>query len=112
MSTKLKCIVTGKTLVATKEYYQKKLDKVKSELELHQTYICKEAKDLLLKGFSIDQIRKQLNAPAELPVPDEKIIKNITTNEYGINRNTVFSNLTAFTHQETDPEVSNFLNNI
>lgn len=112
MSNKLKCIITGKVLIATKEYYMKKLEKAESEQHLHESYICKEAKDLLLKGFTVAQIRKQLNVVESLPEPKDSIIKEITTNEYGINRNTVFTNLTGFTHQETDPDVTSFLNNI
>lgn len=111
MSHKLQCIISGKTLVASKEYYQKKLEKAKSEQHLHATYICKEAKDLLLKGFSVSQIRKQLHVIQPLPEPDASILKEITTNEYGQNRNTVFLNLTGYTYQETDPSVINFLNN-
>jgi hypothetical protein len=112
MSTKLKCIITGKTLLAAKEYYDKKLEKAGSEEALHSTYICKEAKDLLLKGFTAKQIKKQLKITEDLPEPSKEIIKQITTNEYGLNRNTMFTGLTSFTHQETDPDVLDFLNNI
>ena len=112
MSTKLKCIITGKTLLAAKEYYDKKLEKAGSEEVLHATYICKEAKDLLLKGFTAKQIKKQLKITEDLPEPSKEIIKQITTNEYGLNRNTMFTGLTSFTHQETDPDVLDFLNNI
>jgi len=112
MSTKLKCIITGKTLIATKDYYDKKLQKAGSEETLHSTYICKEAKDLLLKGFNVQQVRKQLKTGEDLPEPAADIIKQITTNEYGLNRNTMFTGLTSFTSQETDPEVLDFLNNL
>lgn len=109
--SKLICIVTGKTLIPTKEYYQKKLEKAGSEQELNRTYICKEAKDMLKKGFTVDQIRKQLNVHAQLSEPAADVIKDIVSNEYGLNRNTVFTGLTSFTHEETDPEVLDFLNN-
>lgn len=111
MSTKLRCIVTGKTLVATKEYYSKKLQKAGSEENLHKTYICKEAKDLLLKGFTPAQIKTQLQINENIPEPDEAVIKQITTNEYGLSRNTMFSNLTSFSQPDTDTEVLDFLNN-
>jgi len=103
--------VTGKILIPTKEYYQKKLEKAGSEQELLRTYVCKEAKDLLKKGLSVEQVRKQLNSGSELPDPAADVIKSIVSNEYGLNRNTVFTGLTSFTHEETDPEVLDFLNN-
>ena len=109
---KLKCIVTGKVLNASLDYYQKKLEKAGSIEELNRTYVCKEAKDLLEKGLSVDQVRVRLEAPDNLPPVPEDIILTLTTNEYGLKKNTLFTELTAFTHQETDPEVADFINNI
>lgn len=109
--SKLTCIITGKVLVATPEYYKKKVEKAGSEQELLRTYVCKEAKDLLKQGLSVAQIRKQLNVQLTLPDPPADVIKSIASNEYGLSRNTVFTGLTSFTHEETDPEVLDFLNN-
>lgn len=109
---KLKCIITDRVLSATAEYYSKKLEKAGSEDELHRTYICKEARDLLLKGYGVDQIQKELGAPANMASVPADIIDQVTTNEYGLKRNTMFTELTSFTHQETDPEVRSFINNL
>lgn len=109
---KLKCIITGRVLTATADYYTKKLEKAGSEKELHRTYICKEAKDLLVKGFTIDNIRQQLGVEGEVTDVPPDVIKELTTNEYGIQRNTLFAEITSFTHQETDPDVLNFINNM
>ena len=109
---KLKCIITGRVLTATAEYYSKKLEKAGSEEELHRTYICREAKDLLLKGYNVDQIKKELGTDGDLPPVPTDVIDQITTNEYGLKRNTMFTELTSFTHQETDPEVRAFINNL
>lgn len=109
---KLTCIITGRTLNATLEYYTKKLEKAGSEEVLKQTYICKEAKELLEKGFTVDQIRKQLGAEDVLTPVSEEVIKQITTNEFGLKKNTLFSGISSFTHQETDPEVKDFINKI
>lgn len=109
---KLRCIVTGRTLTATADYYKKKLDKAGTEDELHRTYICKEAKDLLIKGFTVEQTRQQLGTEGEVGDVSSDIIKELTTNEYGLQRNTLFAEITSFTHQETDPDVANFINNI
>lgn len=109
---KLKCVVTGRVLTATLDYYNKKLEKAKSEEELLRTYICKEAKEMLLKGMTVDDIRGKIGVEQNLPEIDKSIIDNIIKNEYGLIRNTMFNGLTSFTHQETDLEVQNFINNI
>lgn len=109
---KLKCIITGRVLTAIADYYSKKLEKAGNEEELHRTYICKEAKDLLVKGYSVEQIQKELGVEGNLPPVPQDIIDQITTNEYGLKRNTMFTELTSFTHQETDPEVRAFINNL
>ena len=109
---KLRCIVTGRVLTATTEYYEKKLEKAGSEKELHRTYICKEAKDLLIKGYTVENVRQQLGIEGEVQEVPQDIIKDLTTNEYGIQRNTLFAEITSFTHQETDPDVLDFINNM
>ena len=110
---KLTCIITGRSLIAAADYYNKKLEKAGSVEELHRTYICKEAKDLLVKGFTIDKIRQQLGVEGivEDKVPDD-VIRSITTNEFGLKRNTMFAEISAFTRQETDPAVKDFINKI
>jgi len=109
---KLTCIITGRVLAATADYYTKKLEKAGSEENLKRTYICKEARDLLEKGFSVQDIRKQLDADDVKTVIPDDVIKDITTNEFGLKKSTLFSNISTFTHQETDPEVKDFINKI
>lgn len=111
-SKKLKCIVTGKTLLPSEDYYLKKVEKTGSEEKLHKEYICKEAKDLLYKGLTVEQVRKELNIKEELPEVDQKIIDNLFKDEYGIKRTTMFNSVTSYTHLETDIEVKKFINNI
>ncbi len=57
---KLTCVVTGKALVDTKQYYERKVKKVGNEEELHRTYVCREAKNLLIKGYDVDKIREMI----------------------------------------------------
>ena len=102
---KLKCIVTGRILTATTEYYKKKLDKAGTEEELHRSYICKEARDLLSQGYAVEQVRQQFKVTEELPAVPEDVLLALTTNEYGAKRNTMFTELTSFTHQSTDSDV-------
>ena len=57
---KLICNVTGRILQAGKEYYQKKIKQAGSEKELHRSYICREAKQLLKKGYDLKYIKQTL----------------------------------------------------
>jgi len=109
---KITCIIIGKTTLITKDYYDKKLEKCGGDEDfLKKTYICKEAKDLLLQGLTVQQIRKKYNID-NLPDVDLRYIESLTTNKYGIKKDTTFSTITSFTVFETDPEVKNFINNI
>lgn len=109
---KITCIVIGKTTLITKDYYDKKLEKCGGDEDLFKkTYICKEAKDLLLQGLTVDQIRKKYNVQ-NLPQVDIDYINSLTTNKYGIKKDTTFSTITSFTVFETDPEVKEFINNL
>ena len=87
---KLVCLVTGKSLLPTAEYYGKKLEKAGSEEILHSTYICKEAKDLLVKGLAVKEVRKMLKVTEELPDVAQTIIDELVTNEFGLKRSTMF----------------------
>jgi len=109
---KLKCIITGKILVASPEYYSKKLEKAGSEEELHKTYICREAKTLLTKGYTIEQVKKQLGSNEDNVEIPETVVRELTTNEFGLKKNTMFTGISSFTHVETDPDVRDFINKI
>jgi len=109
---KITCIIIGKTTLITKDYYDKKIEKCGGNEDFFKkTYICKEAKDLLLQGLSVDQIRKKYNTQ-NLPPVDIDYINSLTTNKYGIKKDTTFSTITSFTVFETDPEVRDFINNL
>lgn len=108
---KLTCIVTGRTLLATKEYYERKIRKVGGEDKLHKTYICKEVKNLLLKGYNVDKIRTILNVDLNgLEEISNDIINDILnsgrTRFRRINNITTVSNIL---NPKTDPDVKKFI---
>jgi len=111
---KLTCIVTGRTLLATKEYYERKIRKTGGEDKLHKTYICKEAKNLLLKGYNVEKIRTILNVDINgLEEIGSDIINDILnsgrTRFRRINNITTVSNIL---NPKTDPEVKKFIEHI
>lgn len=112
---RLKCIVTGKVLIATKEYYKRKLDKVGNEKKLLETYICKEAKSLLVKGYTVEKIREMLNvSDPELTDVSTEVINSVINLKpsYKIINNTTDIPISSIINPQTDPEVKQFIQNI
>jgi hypothetical protein len=110
---KLTCIVTGRTLVATRDYYDRKVDRCGSEEELHKTYICKEAKNMLIKGYTVDKVREMLNVDQtnlhDVPV---EVINQVLTTGKGKTRFKKINNImstSSIINSKTDPEVLNFI---
>lgn len=110
-SNKLTCIVTGKKLIATKEYYQRKVEKAGSEDELHETYICREAKNLIKQGTSIAKIRQLLDGEHMKNDIPQQLIDSIMqsgtkTNFRRINNLINISNSMVST---SDPDVAEYV---
>ena len=111
---KLICNITGKSLFASKDYYEKKVIKAGSEDILHKTYICQDAKMLLKKGYNLQYVQETL------PVDDSF---NCTLTETEIHEivggndtklkfrlNNLDTNKTRVI--KTDPDVTQFIQNI
>lgn len=107
----LTCRITGKQLYASKDYFKKKVEAAGSEENLHNTYICREAKSLAKKGYSIDDIRESVevynNYQCTLTIDDLKDIVG-TTGSLRINTN----EQPTIGVIKTDPAVKKFLNKI
>ena len=109
---KLACIVTGKTLFATAEYYDKKLAKVNNDQEkLHSTYICREAKQMLKNGFTVDKIRESLNIDDTnlSEVPQEIINDILSTGKQYIKSINNYTPMSSIINVNTDPDVKKFI---
>lgn len=112
---RLTCIVTGKSLLATRPYYERKVQKIGSEEELHRTYVCKEAKNLLLKGYDVQKIRAMLKVDPETvdEVPEDVIADIMNNNKprfQSINTNNI--PISTILNPTTDPEVKQFIQHI
>jgi hypothetical protein len=111
---KLMCLVTGRKLYATKEYFSSKVEKLGSEEAVHNTYVCKEAKDLIRKGYDVDKIREMLNVKMDsLSAVSEDIIDNIVNS-----KKRLFKRLSNFTsnnpilNTNTDEDVKKFIQSL
>lgn len=111
---KLTCVVTGRSLVLSKDYYQSKLDKVGGDEQLlHGSYICKEAKDLLKRGYDVEKTRGLLGIDSsELPSVDNEIVEQIQNDSRLRFRNFPRFNINKYTSVKTDPDVQEFLKKV
>jgi len=115
-NNKLRCIITGRQLIATKDYYKRKVEKAGGEDTLHRTYICREAKNLLKQGVSVDRVREILETDMSLveQVVDSEIIDELLSEERVTKlrrANNIISKSKKISNQ-TDLKVKQFIKNI
>lgn len=112
---KLECIVTGRKLIATKDYYTKKIQKAGSEEELHRTYICREAKNLLKSGTSVDKVRELLGSTSTVsPDIDQDIINSVVddSTRTSLRRINNIVSISNMINNKTDPCVKQYISRI
>ena len=114
-SKKISCVVTGKTTVYAGDFLQKKILEYNSIENLDKFYICKEVKALLKKGYRITDIRKILDTPDYIPMPDDLVIKEIEKDyqksqiKLSDTSSQTLSTITDLTYDKSDPEVQEFI---
>lgn len=114
-SKKVTCVITGKTATFAGEYLEKLIKEYGNNDNLTKTYVCKEVKAFLKKGYKINDIRKLLNVPADEEMPSKEVIK-LLEDEYQktavkVNdTSSVMNTLTSFTHNKSDEDVEKFIN--
>ena len=108
---KLACNVTGKVLFASKDYYDKKALKAGTEEILHKTYVCKEVRNLLKKGYTVTDIQHTLKVDQDIKcnLTDDDI-KTIVGNNTSLRLNT--SEHDRVSVIRTDPDVKIFIDNL
>ena len=111
---KLACIVTGRTLLATKEYYDRKVQKSGGEERLHNSYICKQAKNLLIKGYTVEKIRDMLNVDSSdlKDVSQETVTEIINSRRSPFRKVNIFNTSTNLLNFKTDPDVKKLIENL
>lgn len=107
---KLTCIITGKSVVINKDYYEKKVAEAGDEQSLLETYACKQAKSLLKRGYSVNEIRKLLNATELTTNVSEATIRKIVSNNK--DAITAFENVNSFSAIQTDEDVKQYINTL
>jgi len=112
---KLICIITGRSLLATKDYFERKVQKAGSEEKLYQTYVCKEAKDMIIKGYTVERIREMLKINTDgltKDISQEVIDIIINTGKTSYRKVNIFNTSTSLLNFKTDPGVTQLIENL
>ena len=115
-SKKITCVVTGKSTAYAGEFLQKKITEYGNEAALDKTYICKEVKALLKKGYKINDIRKILDVPADVdPLPQDvvdliELDYQKTSFKVNDTNSQSLSTITDLTYDKSDEDVEVFIN--
>lgn len=106
MSHQICCVITGKTITVSNEYFDKKVSDFGSEEKLNSLYVSRQAKNLLKRGYSSKEIRSLLKITKQLPdISSDKVkeILKITDDD---------NNLDKINIKKSDPEVEEFIKNL
>lgn len=110
---KVKCFITGEEQIFSGDYLDKLIKKYGSKDNLKKYYISFKAKNLLYKGYSINEIRKVLVLKQiELePSDSEKALEIIKYWQEQKNNNKFKNKNKDISLLKTDPEVKDFIEN-
>lgn len=113
MDREVKCVITGQSMVMGKDYYEKKSAEYGGAEKLKQFYISRKAKQLLLRSYSVTEIRKILDINEANLLPETSLEVKVVIEFHrptDVNRR-LDSNLN-FSMQTSDEDVALFINNI
>lgn len=116
-STKqVRCALTGQTTTLSKDYLFKKIEEYGSEENLLKFFVTKKAKQLITRGYSVDEIRKILNVTEpNLLEPSSMLMREIVTFHDGGKSSNINRRLDSgmnFMMQSSDTDVVEFINNV
>lgn len=112
MSRALTCLITGKKYAFNAEYFNKKVESYGDVETLRKYFITRKAKSLIVRGYSVEEIRKILDVEEdELEDADSQKLCDIITYYQHNNSISKRANSVVF-DDKTDKEVTEFINNI
>ena len=105
MSHKLSCVLTGKTITVSNEYYDKKVSEYGSEEKLNSLYVSRQVKNLLKRGYKIKEIKNLLKIEDKsLPEITDSMVKDIL--RVKDEESTGYENVSV---KKSDPEVEEYV---
>lgn len=113
VSRKVTCRITGKSFTFSKQYFASKVDEYKSESNLRDLFVTKKAKALLLRGYSVSEVRNLLEIDDEdLLAPDHPDVARVVEFHQRSNLLNKKTRNLNFANHKSDPLVVDFINNI
>ena len=113
MSKKLTCIITGNTYRFVSEYFHKKIEEYGDEESLIKNFITKKAKSLLLRGYSVKEIRKLQEVDStDLPSDDSEDVLNVVTFHIARNETKTRRMNVNIVNNKTDEAVAKLINKL
>lgn len=113
MDSKVKCVITGQSMTMGKDYFEKKCVEYGGVENLKQFYISRKAKQLLLRGYSVTEIRKILGVDSTDLEPETSSSVQIVVNHYkNLEPNRRLESNLNFSLQTSDDDVTRFIENI
>lgn len=108
---KITCRITGSTYTLAQEYYKKKIEEYHDDDNLKRYFITRKAKNLLQRGYGVDEIRRILDItePDLLPVDHPEVVAIC---EYYKLKTPKKASALNFTNQKSDPDVSAFISSL
>lgn len=112
MNRSLICLITGSKYTFTKDYYNKKVEEYGDAETLKKYFVTRRAKSLILRGYSVQEIRNILSIiESDLPAPESQDIKDII-NFYSIKRDATKLPFINFNSNKSDLDVAALINTI
>lgn len=106
MSKKLECVVSGKTITVSDEYFMKKVEDFGSEERVSTHYVSRQVKNLLKRGYKVKEIRELLKVSRTNEVADSTIKEILNLKDEDS------LNLDKVGVKTSDPEVTAFVNTL
>jgi hypothetical protein len=111
-SRSLTCLITGKKYTFNSVYFDKKVESYGDVETLKKYFITRKAKSYLMRGYSVDEIRKILDVEeCSLLDSDSREVRDIVSYYQRNNIATKRTNSVVL-DDKTDKEVAVFINNI
>jgi hypothetical protein len=107
MSHKISCVITGKTITVSNEYYEKKCTEYGSEDKFNSLYVSRQVKNLLKRGYKVKEIRNllKIDDSSVQEITDSKVKDILKVKDDDI----LDENVSI---KKSDPDVVNYIKNL
>ena len=113
MSSRITCLLSGKSFLFTKVYFEKRAAEYGDATTLLKYYVTKKVKSLIIRGYDVNEIRNILDIRNTDVLPaDSQEVKDVI-NYHKLQDTKLQKKKTyGFSEDKSDDVVSIFINNI